>query len=213
VLGAAPSSAPTSSRGPRLGDQPLHQVGPHPLEAQLGCTSGGALLGGKPALAGELLVAGRLVDVVVGDGAADGRLGGVEVVGELGDAPAVTQQGLQAAAEVGEAQSSGLLVEAALLGVDDREAPLDNKVARRSCCCWWWWWCFPCARGAGRPTTPGDPRLSGHQCSQRSADSCETKRMGNAAAGSGFFSVNTSELRERVSEPQCATNAESEVDW
>jgi hypothetical protein len=41
------------------------------------------------ALAGQLLAAGWLPDVMVGDGAADGRLGGGEVGGELGDAPAV----------------------------------------------------------------------------------------------------------------------------
>jgi hypothetical protein len=50
------------------------------------------------ALAGELLAAGRLADLKVGDGAADGRLGGAKVGGELGDAPAVLDQGLQAAA-------------------------------------------------------------------------------------------------------------------
>jgi hypothetical protein len=59
-------------------------------------------VGGALALAGKLLPAGRLPDVVVLDRAADGRLGGGEVGGELGDAPAVLQQGLQAAAQVGE---------------------------------------------------------------------------------------------------------------
>jgi hypothetical protein len=77
-----------------VGDQPVHYVRPHASEAGLGDAGGGALLGGTLALAGQSLVAGRLVDALVGDGAADGGLGGVEVGGELGDAPAVVQQGL-----------------------------------------------------------------------------------------------------------------------
>jgi hypothetical protein len=64
---------------------------------------------------------GELLEVVVGDGAADGRLGG----GELGDAPAVVQQNVQAGAQVGEAQPCGLLVEVAAVGTLDGEAVLD----------------------------------------------------------------------------------------
>ncbi len=105
------------------------------------------------ALAGQLLAAGWLGDVVVGDGAADHRLGGVQVGSELGDAPALIQQGLQAAAEVGKAQAGGLLLEVALLAVGDGEAAAEDQAGRRMGC----WGCFPCARSAGRPTPPGDP--------------------------------------------------------
>jgi hypothetical protein len=83
---------------PRPPDQPVHQIGPDALEAEVGDAGGGALLGGVLALAGQLLAAGWLGDVVGGDSAADGRLGGGEVGGELGDAPALVQQGLQAGA-------------------------------------------------------------------------------------------------------------------
>jgi hypothetical protein len=44
--------------GPRLGDQPVYQVGPHALEAELGGSRGGALLGSALALAGQLLAVG-----------------------------------------------------------------------------------------------------------------------------------------------------------
>jgi hypothetical protein len=73
-------------------------------------------------LAGQLLSSWWLVEVVVGDGAADGRLGGGEVGGELGDAPAVVQQRVQAGGEVGEAQAPGLLVEVAAAAIVDGEA-------------------------------------------------------------------------------------------
>jgi hypothetical protein len=43
-------------------------------------------------------------------------------------------------------------VEASLLGVDDHEAARDEQAA----VCWCCLRCFPCARSAGRPTTPGD---------------------------------------------------------
>ena len=150
-------------QGPRLGAQPVRQVGPQVLEAELGDAGGGALLGGALALAGQLLAAGELPEVVIGDGAADRLLGGGEVAGELGDAPAVVQQGLQAAAGVGEAQAAGLLVEVAVVAAVDPEAAVDAEVARQTC----WWGCFPCARGAGSNATPEDPRLSEHQWSRR----------------------------------------------
>jgi hypothetical protein len=76
---------------PHLGDQPIHQVGPHAREAESGHAGGDTLLGGALALAGQLLAAGWPMDVMVGDGAADGRLGGAKVGGELGDAPALVQ--------------------------------------------------------------------------------------------------------------------------
>jgi len=138
---------------PRVGDQPVLQVGPHAEEAELGDAGGGALVGGALALAGEQLPAGRLGEVVVGDGGADGHLGGGQAGGELGDAPAVVEQGLQARAQVGEAQASGLLVELMVLAAVDPNTALDAQAARRTGC----WWCCPCARGAGSPTTPGDP--------------------------------------------------------
>jgi hypothetical protein len=69
---------------------------------------------------------------VVGDGAANGRLGGVEVGGEPGDAAAVVQQGLQAAAEVREAQASGLLVEVAMAAIVDGEAAAEDQAARQT---------------------------------------------------------------------------------
>jgi hypothetical protein len=130
---------------PRLGGQPIHQIGPHAREAESGHSSGDTLLGSVLALASQLLAARWLPDVVVGDGAADRRLGGAKVGGELGDAPAVVQQRLQTGAHAGEAQPPGLLVEAALLGVDDREATLNRQAARQTCS----WWRFPCARCAG----------------------------------------------------------------
>jgi hypothetical protein len=94
------------------------------------------LLGGVLALPGQLLAAGWLPDAMVGDGAADDRVGGVEVPGELGDAPAAVQQGLQAAAQVGEAQASGLLLEVAAAAIVDGEPALDRQAARQTC-----WWC------------------------------------------------------------------------
>jgi hypothetical protein len=91
------------------------------VEAEFRGADGGALLSSTPALPGQLLAAGWLRDLVVGDGAADRRLSGVQLGGELGDAPAILQQGLQAAAQAGEAQPPGLLFEVALAGIDDRE--------------------------------------------------------------------------------------------
>jgi hypothetical protein len=151
---------------PRLGDQPVYQIGPHAGGAEFGHAGGGALLGGALALTGQQLLMGELVEVVVGDGVADGRLGGGEVGGELGGAPAIVEQGLQAGAQVGEAEASGLLVELMVMAAVDPEATVDGQAAGQAC----WWGCFPCARGAGRPTTPGDPPSSGHLCRQRAAD-------------------------------------------
>jgi hypothetical protein len=109
---------------PRLGDQPVQQVGPDALEAELGGAGGDALVGGVLALVGQLLAAGRLGDAVGGDGTVDGSLGGGQVAGEPGDAPAVIDEGLQAAAEVGETQPRGLLVERAVTAAVDAEPPL-----------------------------------------------------------------------------------------
>lgn len=99
MAGAAPSSPWICVSVQTLVASRSTQVGPHVLEAQLGHTGDGALLGGALALAGQLLAAGRLVD-----------------------APAVVQQGLQAGAQVGKAQPSGLLVEMAMAAVVDDEA-------------------------------------------------------------------------------------------
>jgi hypothetical protein len=90
--------------------------------------------------------------VVVGDGAADGRLGGGEVGGELGDAPAVVQQGVQAGTQVGEAEPPGLLVELVVVAAVDPEVALDGQAATR----WCYWGCCPCARSAGCHAAPGD---------------------------------------------------------
>jgi hypothetical protein len=92
------------------------------------------LLGVALALAGEALGPGWLGDVVVGEGAADGRLAGGQVGGELVDAPAVIDEGLQAGAEVGEAEPFGLLVELTVVAAVDREAALDAEAAGR----WRW---------------------------------------------------------------------------
>ncbi len=138
------------SERPSLGGQPVHQIRPHLVRAQLGgALLGGVLLGGALALA-----AGELLELVVGDGAANGRFGDVEVGGEPGDAPAVVQQRLQAAAEVREAQASGLLVEVAVATSSTVKLPLMVRAATQTC----WWGYFPCARSAGRPSTPEDPR-------------------------------------------------------
>jgi len=48
-------------QGPRLGEHPIHQVGPHALNAQLGRLVGGALVGGALTLPGELLAARWLI--------------------------------------------------------------------------------------------------------------------------------------------------------
>jgi hypothetical protein len=93
-----------------------------------------ALLGGAPALAGHPLGAGERLETMLGDGAADGRLRGVEVAGELGDAPALVQQGLQAGAQVGEAEACGLLLEVALVAVVDGEAACEDQTGRRAGC-------------------------------------------------------------------------------
>src|SRR6266540_1623457 len=92
------------------------------------------------------------------------RVGSVEVSGELGDAPAVVQQCLQAGAQVGEAQACGLLVEVAVAATLDREATVEDQAARQTGC----WGCFPCARRAGSPAAPGETRPSGHHWSRRS---------------------------------------------
>jgi hypothetical protein len=65
--------------------------------------------------------------------------------GELGDAPAVIQQDLQAGVQVGEAQAGGLLVEVALVGVGDGEAAAEDQAARQAGRLW----CFPRAQSAG----------------------------------------------------------------
>ncbi len=57
-----------------LGDQPVHQVGPHAVEGELGDVVGGALLGGALALTGELLAAWWPMDAVVGEAQASGLL-------------------------------------------------------------------------------------------------------------------------------------------
>ncbi len=128
------------------------------------------------ALAGEQLPAGELPDVVIGDGATDDRLGGAKVAGELGDAPAVVQQGLQAAGQIGEAQPSGLLVELMVMAAVDLEPAPDDQTTRQRC----WWGCFPCARGAGCPAAPGDLLSSGHQWSRRGPGT-ETVRVGRTS--------------------------------
>jgi hypothetical protein len=53
------------------------------------------------------------------------------------------------AAEASHAMVS--VVQAPLLGVDDRKAAAEDQTAG------WWcrWGCFPCAWSAGSPTTPG----------------------------------------------------------
>jgi hypothetical protein len=60
----------------------------------------------------------------------DGRLSGAKVGASWGTLQPSPQQGLQAAAQVGEAEPLGLLVEVALLGVDDRETAPDGQSAR-----------------------------------------------------------------------------------
>jgi hypothetical protein len=126
-----------------------------------------------------------LSETVVGEGAADGCLGGGEVGGELGDASAVLQQGAQAGAQVGEALPPGPLLKVAVAPTLDHEAALDAEAARRTC----WWGCFPCARRAGRPTTPGEPSSSAPRCRWRTTRRAETKRMGNAATDSSLCSA------------------------
>jgi hypothetical protein len=53
------------------------------------------------------------------------------VGGELGDAPAVIQQGAQAAAQVGEAKPSGLLVELMVAAAVDPEAAIEDQATMR----------------------------------------------------------------------------------
>jgi hypothetical protein len=110
-------------------------------------------LGGTLALACEPLWAGERLQLLIDEGLADGLLGGIQLGGELGDAAALVQEGVQAGAEVGVAEACGLLVEVAVVGVGDGEAAAEDQTARRADC----WGCFPCARGAGSPTTPRDP--------------------------------------------------------
>jgi hypothetical protein len=138
VAGAAPSSPSTCLSVHTRGDQPVHQIRQHARKPS-SAAGGGALLDGAPALAGQLLAAGRLPELVVGNGAADGRVGGAE----LGNAPAVVQQGLQAGGQVGEAEASGPLVEVTLLAVDDGEATAKDKTTWQA----GWWGCFPNALG------------------------------------------------------------------
>jgi hypothetical protein len=140
---------------PCLGDHTVHQVAPQILEAECGRAVGGALLGGVLALTGKPLPAGELAELVVGDGAADGRLGGIQVAGKLGDAPAVVQEGLQAAARVGEVQACGLLVEVALLAVGDGEAAAEDQAARLAGCLW----CFPMRSECRAPYHSGRPAI------------------------------------------------------
>jgi hypothetical protein len=72
------------------------------------------------------------MELLLGDGTADDRLGGVQMGGELGDAPAVIQQGLQTGTQVGEAQAGGLLLEVALLAVGDGEAAVEDQAGRQN---------------------------------------------------------------------------------
>jgi hypothetical protein len=62
--------------------KPIHQIGPDARKAQLGMLAGellaGELLAGE-LLAGELLAAGELPDATIGNGGADGWLGGAKV--------------------------------------------------------------------------------------------------------------------------------------
>jgi hypothetical protein len=85
--------------------------------------------------------------VTVLDRAADGRLGGAKVGGQLRDAPAVIQQRLPAGAQVGKAQASGLLLEVAAAGIVDGEAALDRQAARQTCC-------WKCSHALGVPGVP-----------------------------------------------------------
>ncbi len=79
-------------------------------------------------------------------------LPGVQFAGELSQARVVLAARHQVATEVGEPQSVGAVAKVALLAVEDGEAAADGQAAVR----WGCWWCFPCVRGAGRPTTQGD---------------------------------------------------------
>jgi hypothetical protein len=61
-------------------------------------------------------------------------LRGAKVGGELGDAPAVVRQGLEAGAQVGEGQASGLLLEVTAAAIVNREFAPDRQAARQTCC-------------------------------------------------------------------------------
>jgi len=99
------------------------------------------------------------VDAGLGNQAADHVNGGVQLAGELGQAGVLLAARHEIGVEVGEAEGVGAVAKAALLAVEDSKAARDAQAAARQGCLG----CFPCARSAGRPTTPGDPRLSGHQ--------------------------------------------------
>ena len=85
--------------------------------------------------------------------AADHLDRGVKLAGQLRHIHVVVAAGRQVAAKIGEAESAGTVAQAALLAVDHCEATRDVQTGVR----WGCLGCFPCVRGAGRPTTPGEP--------------------------------------------------------
>jgi hypothetical protein len=92
-----------------------------------------------------------------------------------GDAPAVVQQGLQAGAQVGEAQPSGLLVEVAVAAIVDPEAPVEDQAARQRG--WWGAITVPPAARAGPCAWATPSGYAGRNRSRRRGAAGDDERL------------------------------------
>src|SRR6266704_1077182 len=107
---------------PRLPADASGQVGAQGGEAELSRSGGQALLGAATPVLGGQLRLWRRGEVGLGEQAADGGGGGVEFLGQLGEAGVLAAR-RKVAVEAGEAQLDDVVVEAAALAVDDRDGP------------------------------------------------------------------------------------------
>jgi hypothetical protein len=141
----------------------VNQIGLEAGEAELGSPLGQVLVSGADALVGGAEPPGWWGQAGVVEQAAGDHGGGGKLAGQSCEAGLLLAARREVAGKVGEAQGDDAVAQSLLLAVDDREAASEDQAAVVWCCQWY----FPCARGAGSPTTPGDPLLSGHQWSRR----------------------------------------------
>ena len=134
-----------------LGD-PVDQIILQGGKAELGRLSGQALVGAATPMRGGQHRLGWALDPLLGQQVADDRGGGAKLAGHAGQGGVVLASDPQVAGKLNKPLRAGLLVQAALLGVEDREAAPERQLARR----WRRWSRYTCARATG-PHHSGTP--------------------------------------------------------
>jgi hypothetical protein len=136
---------------PFLHQQPVSQVRPQVGEAELCHTGGKPLVGGVAALTGQPLSTWEQLDPALAQCPFDCPLAHFELGGQPWDAVAVVAAGLQVAAQVGEAEALGALLQLAGAAVVDHKPAVDGQLPRRLR----WWVVYPSFRRTGSPAAPG----------------------------------------------------------